>query len=1198
MKKLYLSILFILSISFIMPSQSGVSAANKQSIVQQIEEKRVTIDAKERTLDYILGQITKQTRVGFAYINNKIDKRRVMSLSVSNVTVKEALDRLFMGTDLNYTIKGNLIQIIVRPPVKVSVKRYENYTGKLIDIYKKPLVGGTIIISGTPDGAISDPNGIFSLRASEGDEIEINFMGYQTKRVTLGANHEEDIVITLLQDELSVEDIVITGYQNIKVYENVGAVSKLSMEDVTIDATQSLEQMLEGKIAGMVVNNPSGVVGQRQKTRIRGTSSLLGNQEPVWVVDGIIQEDPLPFNTQDFNAIADGSGDGADMIKDFVGNAISWLNPNDIENITVLKDAASTVLYGTKAANGVIVITTKQGKLNSRTTIGYSGGVTIKSPVDYEDLYIMDSKDRVDVDREMIEKGYSVATSSAQFGFRYLYEQYLNKIINFETFEAEVAKLESNNTDWLGNLVEPTISHNHTFNVSGGGKSLAYYASVYYNENLGEVRNNNQKKFGYNASIRHWLVENKVSLSASFRGAETITSGLSGESPYTYAINTSRTLPDYNEDGSRYFYRDGNYLYNIEHETENRWNNNTQNNNNMAISLNWNIVEGLKFDASYSLAHNSTVGEAVSTEYSNYITSKRGYEFGTVSPESVEYKESKLPRGGELRTTENSSKSWGARAALSFNEVIDKHSFGFTAGFEARSNSYSGLDAMFYGYMPDRGHTFVELPDEYLSYDGETYNINDLVQNQTRSITDRLENSIGYYLNVNYSYDQRYVFSASIRNDVSNRFGQTSKEKFLPVYSLGLRWNVNEESWMDNIRHIINNLAIRGSYGYQGNVATNFGPELIGEYSSSGISTLGFGVLGLSIVSLPYEDLRWEKTRSYNFGADFGLFENKIQVGYNYYNKRTTDVITMVEVAQEWGIASMPINDGVINNAGWDVSMGLTPIRRNGWVWSISYNYSKNINNVESETEPENSWQNATSGNLIKDGYPISSVWAYQYDGLCPETGRPLISYKNEDTGNYDYNDVTTWLHHVGQLDPTFSGGFSTSLRYKNLSFSSSFSMQFGASRWLSNYVPTTSISPYDNLRTDLNDRWREPGDELIPGVMPSLPQVDGYEAQEKAIPVIDNLGEYETENVYALYNRSDVRFVKANYFKCTSMSLGYTLQENALKKLNLNSLGFRFSLSNPFRISSKAFKDVDPEVMFGGMPKSRTASLTINIGF
>lgn len=1177
--------------------------ASEMTIQQIIKEKKVTINAKDKALSDILMQITKQTGIGCTYQSETVDKTKKFSLNVSNVSVEEALNTLFKNSEYTFRTVDSIIRIEKRAAATSQQSNKKiRISGGVIDEERNPVIGATIVVAGTNLGAISDSKGKFSIEVPQNTKLEVTFIGY-TPFTKVINKAEDNLIVTLRTSIIDIDDVVVTGYQNIQQHENTGVTTRIKAADLDLSAPKSIEQMLEGKVAGMVISNPSGAIGQRQKVRVRGTSSILGNQEPVWVVDGMIQEDPLPFRTSDFNAISDGSGEGTDMIKDFVGNSISWLSPYDIEDITVLKDVSATVLYGVKAANGVIVIRTKRGQ-KGKATISYSGSLNVKSALTYDKLNMMNSKERVDVDREIIESGRRTGGVTTRFGFEYLYNLYLQKVITFEQFEKDVAKLETTNTDWLGILTRGTTSQKHAINVSGGSDFITYYASASYQKDNGNIPSNSSDKISVNTNTQTWIVKDKLNFSMAVRGNITTTNGLIGEDPFNFARKTTRSLPAYDENGDRYFFIDQNpelpknaFGYNPEFEAENRKNMNESANVNGNMNLTWNVVKGLKSTTSFGFGYSSTTGDAYSTEQSNYITNIRKYEFGTEPYGTELYNKSELPHGGELRHSQTSNLNWTLRTQLDYNNIVGKSRFGATLGYEMRSTGYDGFDRITFGYMPDKGKIILPPPVNILNEKGESKE-NALYNKMRDQITDRLSNVMSIYANVSYSYDERYVFTGSIRSDATNRFGQNKKSAFLPIYSFGARWNISNEKFVKQIEHIINNASIKGSFGFQGNFADNYGPDLIVKYGRD--VNQNFGTIPLIITRLPYNDLTWEKTKSYNLGVDLGVFLNRFQVSFNYYNKKTIDVIAQAEVAYEWGVASIPINDGELTNSGWDITVSTTPLRMRNFAWTLSMNTAKNYNKVNSNTEKKNDWKTAVTGNLVKDGYPISTVWGPIYNGINPVNGLPVMGFVDAG-GDHDKEDVTTWLKQIGKLEPDFSGGISTSIRYKNLSVSASFTVNFGAKRWLANYMTYSLPRPMDNLSRELINRWRKPGDELLAGIMPGLPYVRSESCMDIELPTTVITGTTEAAvkaNLYDLYNRSDDRFVSANFLKCNSISASYNLPTNLVASMKLSRINVGFSVSNPFKIASKDYKGIDPEVAVGGLPIASSYNISLTIGF
>ena len=393
-------------------------------------QAKVTIEAKTVTYLELFNQIKQQTGFTVVYSNNELDKYKTVEAGFVKSDLKAVLDKIFVGTRLVYEIMDEFIVLKVAPDEK---KKALNIIGLVTDKSNVPLPGVTVVVKGLSVGTATDQHGRYRLNIPEVKNLSLlfSFIGMKTQEVKYVG--KDTINVVMEEDSKTVEEVVVTGYQTIKKRSMAGSTSSVKAEDLLLNGTQTLEQALQGKLPGVAIVNQSGLTGTRQKVRVRGTSTLVGNAEPVWVVDGIIQEDPLPFNSNDLTNMGDTD---VDMIKNFVGGAISWLNPNDIEDITVLKDASSTAIYGVKAANGVIVITTKKGE-RGRMSLGYSGSFSFSAKMTYNKLELMNSKQRVEASREAYEKG-SVLKTEEPIGYMALALAYKRREISYDEFNSGV----------------------------------------------------------------------------------------------------------------------------------------------------------------------------------------------------------------------------------------------------------------------------------------------------------------------------------------------------------------------------------------------------------------------------------------------------------------------------------------------------------------------------------------------------------------------------------------------------------------------------------------------------------------------------------------------------------------------------------------------------------------------------------------
>lgn len=1158
---------------------------------QNLSEKRITVTLKHASLNEFFTVMKDKTGLNFMLTSSEDFKPLRITVNQRNQPVRVILDTVMRQIGCRYTIDNGFVIIN-----KLETAKPRRITGTVCDVEQQPLPGAVIRLKSGGMAAVADADGHYSVYVPTSHcTLIFSFVGMDKQEVHIAAGSAPVTKNIMLRSNTDLEDVVVTGYQELDKSRIAGSVAVVKSKDLDLNGINSLEQALQGKVAGVAIQNQSGLVGMRQKTRVRGTSTMMGSQEPIWVVDGIIQEDPLPFSTQQLDALG-GINDGNwDYVRQFVGNSISWLNPNDIDNITILKDASATAIYGVRAANGVIVIKTKRGK-RGNLSVSYSGGFNIGEKVDYSRLELMNSKQRVAVSREIFDRGLSASWTNNNIGYAGALNRYLLKQITAEEFDAEVAKLESTNTDWFNLLYRNPLSHNHNLSFSGGGENVRYYASLGYNSTMGTARGNDSQ--AYNAHVGlNMDFSRKLHVSFDLSGSTTTTDAFYLVDPYNYASTTNRAIPAYNPDGSLYFYQEGGnyYNYNILNELANTGNRNKNLGINTSINVNYDIMEGLRLQTLFAYNTSKVSGETYATERSNYITRKRGYEYGTVLPTDPRYKNSPLPVGGEYNTSTTNQESWNWRNSLSYDHVFaGVHSLTAMLGVEMSSTKYDGYSGRMYGYLRDRGRSFAEVPPmlTYINGNYTSYRENELLKELQPKITDTKTNNMGIYLTLNYAYDNRYVVNASVRGDASNRFGRYHNENFNPVWAGGFRWNMYREKWFSR-QNIFSNVSISASYGFQRNMDSSYSSDLILKVPS--ISSLAVdqntGDYLLQISRLAYNDLRWEKTFSQNYGIEMGLFHDKIRLSAEYYNKRGTDMIYALSVPVEYGIENMPVNGASMNNSGFELSVGFTPIRTKDFTWDVSANTAKNWNKVTKVETQNNTWSNAVSGSYFKQGYAQSSFWAFKYDGIDPKTGYPIIDLSVKD-GSDPANDPTAYMTYAGKLDPDLTGGLSMSFRYKMLSLSTSFYWQLGGKKFLSKAYPSTILpSEYDNLSTELLNRWTP---ENTTAQFPGLPDIWIY----KNAQMLPSGKQNDALNLYEMYNYSTARVVSASTLRCNNLSLSYTFAESLIKALHLQALSLNASVSNLFSIVSKDFHGRDAEVATGQQPRTRSYSFTLSATF
>lgn len=1171
------------------------------SLTAHAQTQKVSLTLKNAKRAAAVQALQKQTSMEFFYNEDELNKFAPVTLSVKDKTITEVLNLILEGTGMKYSIEKNVVVIslpvtqIGSPTLKIKV------SGKVTDDQGLPIPGVNIVEPQTKTGTTSNSNGEYVIMVDKGATIKFSFIGMKPHSLPLTAVGDVNLVtknITMQEDNSMMNEVVVTGYQNIARRDLVGAVASVKLEDIKIAGSNQIDKLLQGQLAGVAVSNSSGLVGSKPKVRVRGTSTLLGSQEPVWVVDGIIQEDPIPFDYQQLNSISAQTSN--DAIKNLVGSAVAFLNVDDIEDITVLKDASSTAIYGVKAANGVIVITTKRGK-TGKPAIGYSTNLTTSQKPNYGQFNLMNSKERIDVSREIYARGLQFAVTPDPISYEGLLTNLFDKTITQEQFVLGVNRLETNNTDWFDLLFQAPFSQTHSLSLSGGSDKTTYYGSLGYMNDRGNTKGNEQKRYTATVNINSSLTDN-LRIGIKLNGSKSTTQGFYQVDPFNYAFNASRTIQSFNDDGSPYFYsapstKTGSYRYNIFNELSQTGNTNKLSAMNLAANLEYKFLKDFTFQSLLGYGYNQTAANTFATEQSNFITTLRGYEYGTAIPGSVAYLQSQIPVGGVYNAFSVSNQSVTFRNNLAYNKRFrsGKDGLSVMVGQEIRSSKYDGLTQTNYGYMPDRGQSFVQIPLNYTGASGQVQN--GLYANTIPVITDRLSNYLSYFGTATYNFNQKYVFNANIRTDASNRFGQYANHRFLPIWSIGGKWNIAEEHWFDQLSWV-NQFSARLSYGFQGNVAENFSPELIARIPTDGTSINPVsGEPALYIKSLAYKDLRWERNKTTNIGLDFAFLKNRVSGTVDYYIKKGYDVIVQKTIPLEYGLSTMPINAGNVNNKGFEVTLNIAAIQTTNFDWKVGFNTSRMTTNVlRSGAISLNNWETVASGGLYKEGYASSAIFSFDFAGLDPGNGNPMFNGLDVNKNPAAATDITKAMVYSGQLDPKFTGGLTNNFRYKAFTLNTFIYISTGNVKRLAALYPTaTSASsapyPFQNLSGELVNRWRQPGDETFTNI-PSLPSAGPPSATSSVIP-----GTTQQPYLRTMYDYSSARIVDASFARLRNVSLGYLVPAKSIQQLGLKSCQLSLSATNLFYVANKRLNGQDPEVNGNSLPIPRTYSLTLNIG-
>ncbi len=662
------------------------------------QQQRFSETFTNEKLESVLQTIKKKTGVKFVYNTAVVKNAERISAKAENETVKGFLDRILPKLKLEGSWQNDVC--VIRSPQK----------GKLIHVYgvvtdynNDPLPGVSIRGRDSNIHAVTDANGNYHITAAEQEVLSYKYIGMKEKIVVCD---RANIDVKMMEDTEYLNDVVVIGYQDVDRSKLTSSVTSLKMEDIKNPGLTTIDKMLEGHVPGMIYMQNSGQVGSTPKIRIRGTSTLVGNREPVWVLDGIVLNDPVPVDPNNLN--------DPDFVN-LLGNAISGLNPNDIDEINVLKDASATALYGAKAGNGVIVITTKKGKVGA-PSVTYNGTMTYTRRPRYSDrdVYMMTSAERLDVSKELIERGMYYNNVTQWSGYEQALQDYYSGKIDFDEYHRLTNYYSELNTDWFKLLTRDVVSHNHTASISGGSPTMRYYASLGYGDEGGVIKGESNKR--YNATVNLNANYKKVSINFQLLGNYQKHDYLaSGINVMDYAYNMARTMPAYGTDGELFYYPISNsfgniYNYNILHELDNSGNQQLTNNLNLRTQLRYNLLQCLNLDGIFSYGISNTTQE-------EYYTGDTKYVFDLRADRSL--RSDMCPLGGQLKREETRNNNWMARLQANFMKNFganNQHLLTASAGVEATSTEYKGFAITRRGYFREYGGYFDYVPTDYAMY--------------------------------------------------------------------------------------------------------------------------------------------------------------------------------------------------------------------------------------------------------------------------------------------------------------------------------------------------------------------------------------------------------------------------------------------------------------------------------------------------
>lgn len=927
------------------------------------QNAKVSIRMNNVKLDKILNEIENQTDYLFIY-NNQVDINKITSVKVKNEAVAQVLDRILSGTGINYELEGTHI-ILTTEAIKDlhAQQQAKTVTGTVTDVSGEPIIGANIRIKGTTTGTITDIDGNFSIEAEPQSVIEVSYIGYLTQETVI--NNQKSIRFLLKEDTKTLDEVVVIGYGVQKKADLTGSVANINTEKLNTQSNANIGQALQGKIAGVDIVSQGGAPGSGTRIMVRGIGTL-NNASPLYIVDGMYM------------------------------NSIDHINPNDIASIDVLKDASSAAIYGSRAANGVIIVTTKEGSnTEGKPIIDLSVNLGISTASKFLDM--------------LDAKGWAEVTTIAR------------QAIGKPALDMATDLANKPDNDWQDIMFRPALMQNYNLSVKGGGKYSTYYTGLGYFNQDGIVKGTNYQRYNIQSKndYKRGIFSAGTNLIISFSHDKPLHQELRGGMIGTIlqSVPTLEKYDDTREGGYGGTYGD---VVNIPHPLAiiddnimDRYNENVKIFANLYAQIE--LFKGLKYKLNLT-------PDFSFERYKNYLNK---YDFGLATNSITQLTERQRRRRNIL--VEN---------LLTFDRTFGEHKISALAGYTYQDSRFRHIQA--YGEGLPQGLEEIDAATTNRSNEGNSW----------RSV---LTSILG---RVFYSYQNKYLFTATIRRDGSSKFGKNNRYGYFPSFSLG--WNVAEEKFMENV-HWLDQLKLRGGYGVLGN-------QEIDNYQYSSTITTGInypdGNGGLLQGAFPKNfanpDIKWEETAMTNVGIDFMAFNNRLSLTADYYVKNTKDILLTVPIPISSGGANDPIrNAGKIRNNGFEFNLGWMDQPNPDISYGINLIGSFNKNKVIAMGSESGSIKGGSTNQNIttsetKAGYPIGGYWlistagyfnsqeevdAYAKDGKKIQPAAEPGDIKFVDANNDGViNDDDRVFQ--GSPFPDFTFALNGNMRYKNFDLS------------------------------------------------------------------------------------------------------------------------------------------------------------------
>ncbi|WP_372640277.1 SusC/RagA family TonB-linked outer membrane protein [Ancylomarina sp.] len=1174
------------------------------------QQTSFNVSFKGASLQDLMNEIKKSSEFDFIYSQDEIEDVKINDADFNGSGVEEILERCLEGSKIDYKIEDKVIILMPSTQKNNQQQDKRQIKGTVVDDTKLPLPGVSVVEKGTTNGVSTDFDGNYSLEIPAAGNVVLvfRFIGMEPQEIVVADQTVINVVLTGSSEQLA-EIVVTTGYQKIDRKLFTGSATVLKAEDAKVAGVADVGRMLEGKVAGVSVQNVSGTFGAAPKIRVRGASSIYGDTKPLWVVDGVVLEDVVDISPDQLS-----SGDASTLIS----SSVAGLNADDIESFQILKDASATALYGARAMNGVIVITTKKGH-TGKNSIRVSSEFTMKMKPSYGDYDIMNSQDQMAMFMEMEDKGWLNHADMMRSKDGGVFHKMYNLIDSYEngkfglenTPEARadfLRRYERANTDWFDILFKNSLQQNHSVSFSGGSETSKFYASTSWLHDDGWTIADNVDRYTINMRGDFDVTE-KLKIGLQTKGSireqktpgtfnrtnDAVNGNYSREfdiNPFSYAMNTSRTIMPYGENGNSEYVRMNYAPFNILEE----YNNNSINLDVLDLSIqgsaDYKFNKYLNYNFTGSLRYVKSSNEHLIKEGSNVVAA---YNAGVDDP--VVAKDNKylwtdisrpnsrpisvLPNGGFYNKENNTMKNLYFRNMVNYNRTFDEiHSVNVMLGQELKYVDRQYDFSNGYGYQYNKGGVVFTDPNMI-----KATNESGFAYYGMEEFRDRF---VAAFTNAAYSYAGKYTINGTVRVDGSNRLGKAKSARYLPTWNLSGKWNAKEESYLTDVEWL-SNLSFRGTYGLTASMGPANNATIVYRNRITTTPYDSEKQNAMYIESLGNSELTWEKQYETNIGFDMGLFR-RISISVDAYRRKGFDLIANVRTSGVGGEGWKFANYADMISKGIEFSLGSQNIVSDDFKWNTNLTFAYN------KSEITNLKNNPIIFDLVKaeggalKGGPVRGLYSIPFAGLS-EMGLPQFYDKDGNVTSEVYfqdNDID-YLKYEGSIDPKITGGVSNRFKYKNWSLNVFCSYQFGN---VIRLYPSfhASYSDMDAITKDMKNRWLVPGDEKLTGI----PVIASKRLKDK-------YGS-ELEATYNAYNYSDQRVAKGDFIRLKEVSLEYKVPKAFLSKLGVASASVKAQGTNLYLLySDKALNGQDPEFFGTGgvaLPVPKQFTFSLKLGF